>query len=68
MLELKQFRENPTREKAVVEMHIHPFLRERNCDDVIELLKNPPSAEKFDDQNDYYQHWWDKLIKAAKVK
>ena len=52
---------------VLVPKSIHP-LDTQISEAVIALLANPPSAEKYSDQNDYYNYWWKELLAAAKVK
>lgn len=44
---------------------VHPLEAVQNTDKVLALLANPPSAQQFNDPNDYYQYWWDMLLEAA---
>ena len=49
-----------------VPIDIHPLDNSHGAG-VMELLRNPPSAATFNDEQDWYDHWWKMLINAAVI-
>ena len=50
---------------VLVPEDIHPMDNSKG-DAVINLLRTPPSAARFNDPNAYYDYWWSLLLAAAK--
>lgn len=52
---------------VLVQQFIHPLecAIGDNGDKVVQLLANAPDAGRFDNPQDFYQFWWQKLLLAA---